>query len=122
MGNLVVSSASKLIPTMSKLVTSTSYVLPNEKAWAYLEVEEQSPGYRGIHRYRVIYVSRDGNDAEFHEDMGDAKNFKGAKKAIHIPSLWEHTVAELIALADDLRYEIEMDYKDYLQLDKVNLA
>jgi len=94
----------------------TLYALPNEKAWTYLEMQEQSPFNKGFHRYRIIGVLRDGRVAEYREDMGSAKNFVGAKQ-LHIPSLWEHTVAELINLADGLRWDTDIDVKDLLELD-----
>ena len=114
-------SMSKLIPTITELVTATVSVNDDEKAWAYLEVEEQSPGSHGFHRYRIIYVNRNGNIAEYRDDMGEAKNFKGAKKAIHIPSVWEHSVAELIDIADYLRWETQIDIHDWLEIDDMKL-
>ena len=65
----------------------------------------------------MLGVLRDGVIAEYREDMGRASVFKGAKKLIHIPSLWEHTVAELIALADTLRWDTVIDVKDWLGLE-----
>jgi len=106
---------------MSNLIPATLHVNPDEKAWAYLEIQEQSPGSQGFTRYRVIYVNRDGNIAEYREDMGKAKNFKGAKQ-LHIPSIWEHTVAELLDLADYLRWETQIDLRDWLELDEFKAA
>jgi len=102
---------------MTELVVATQSVNDNEKAWAYLEVEEQSPGSHGFHRYQILYVNRDGNMAEYRKDMGGAKNFVGAKKIIHIPSVWLHSVAELIDLAGELRWESSIDVKDFLELE-----
>ena len=81
----------------------------------------QSPGSRGFHRYRILLVNRDGKLAEYREDMGLAKNFKGAKQ-LNIPSLWEHSVAELVALAGELRWETDIDIKEWLKLDQMKLA
>ena len=100
----------------------TLHAYPNEKVYAYLEVQEQAPNSKGFHRYRLIYVNRDGNMSEYREDMGKASKFKGAKTAIHIPSVWEHTVMELISLADELRYDTAIDVADWLELDKMKLA
>uniref|UniRef100_A0A6M3LI51 Uncharacterized protein n=1 Tax=viral metagenome TaxID=1070528 RepID=A0A6M3LI51_9ZZZZ len=102
---------------MSKVTPITLYAAPNEKAWAYIEMQEQSPDFSGFHRYRLIYVNRDGNITEFREDLGQAKNFIGAKAAIHIPSIWMHTVDELRNLADELRWDVDIDIKDWLELD-----
>jgi len=115
-------SATPVRNSMHKITPITLTVFGNEKAFLYLEGEEQSPDYRGFHRYRIVGVNRDGVISEYREDMGKASNFKGAKKLIHIPSLWEHTVDELYAIADEIRYEHRMDYKDFLELNEVNLA
>ena len=67
-------------------------------------------------------MNRDGNLAEYREDMGLAKNFKGAKVELQILSYWEHSVAELIALADELRWDTDIDIKDWLELDSYKPA
>ena len=107
---------------MNKITPVTQWIAPNEKAWAYLEMNEQSPDFRGFHRYQLIYVNRDGKITEYREDMGKASAFVGAKTAIHIPSIWEHSVAELINLAHELRWETKIDIKDWLELDNYRLA
>lgn len=102
---------------MGKIMPATLSVNQNEKAYAYFEIQEQSPNFKGFHRYRIIYVNRNGELAEYREDMGRATKFVGAKQ-LHIPSIWEHNVAELIDLANYLRWETQLDIKDLLQLDK----
>ena len=99
------------------ILPATLYVIPNEKAYTYLELNVQPPNYEGFHRYRIIYVNRDGVMSEYREDMGLASKFKGAKTTIHIPSIWEHNVTELIALAEELRWETDIDVKDWLELE-----
>ena len=99
----------------------TTTVLGDEKAWGLSEVHEQSPNSRGFHRYRKIWVNRDGIITEYFEDMGLAKKFKGIRP-FAIPSFWEHTVDELLDIADYLRNETYIDLKDWLELDKMNLA
>lgn len=106
---------------MSKLTNVCQTVLGNEKVWTYLEVHTQSPGSRGRHRYRIIVVNRGGNLAEYREDMGLASKFKGIRE-LHIPSLFEHSVDELLALAEELRNETEIDLDDLLQLDNYKLG
>ena len=106
---------------MNKLIPATLSVNGNEKAYSYLEMQGQSPDSKGFHRYRVLFVNRDGKLAEYREDMGKASDFKGAKQ-IHIPSLWLHSAAELLALADELRWDTDIDILDWLELDKVKLA
>ena len=97
-----------------ELTIVTTTVQGNEKAWTYMEVHQQSPGSKGFRRYRMIVVNRDGRLAEYREDMGPAKAFKGVRQ-LNIPSLWEHTVDELRGIADELRY---LDY-DKLDLDEL---
>ena len=106
---------------MNKLIPATLSVNENEKAWSLQEVHEQSPGSRGFHRYRKILVNRDGKLSEFIEDMGLAKDFKGIRP-FNIPSLWEHSVAELLDLADVLRNETFIDIKDWLGLENYKAA
>ena len=98
------------------MIVATLSVNQNEKAYSLQEVHLQSPGSKGFHRYRILLVNRDGKLAEYREDLGLAKNFKGAKQ-LNIPSLWEHSVAELVALAGELRWENDIDIKDWLELD-----
>jgi len=103
---------------MSSIARVTQTILGNEKAWTYLEIHLQSPSGRGRRRYRIIVVNRDGQLAEYREDMGSAKNFKGVRE-LNIPSLWEHSVDELIALAEELRNEQEIDLHELFQVDKL---
>lgn len=103
------------------LIPATLSVQGNERAYSYLEMQGQAPDSSGFHRYRVLYVNRDGKLAEYREDMGKASDFKGAKQ-IHIPSLWEHTCDELIALANELRWETNIDIKDWLELEDYKAA
>jgi len=103
---------------MNKLYPITLTVIPHEKAMALYEVNEQSPGSRGMHRYQIILVARDGRLAEYRTDMGESKNFKGVR-FINIPSLWEHTVDYLQGLAEELRRDPTDIYLDeLLQLDR----
>ena len=106
---------------MSELILATSYLLGDEKAYSLQEIHLQSPGSKGFHRYRIFIVNRNGNLAEFREDMGLAKNFKGIKQ-FNVPSLWEHSVAELLEIADSLRNETFIDISDWLELDNFKLA
>jgi len=100
---------------MSQLIPVTQTILGDEKAWALFEVHEQSPGSRGFHRYQVIYVNRDGNLAEWRKDMGLSKNWRGINQ-FRIPSLWEHTVDELMDIANYLREGPRIDVKDLMQV------
>lgn len=106
---------------MSKVLPVATTILGNEKAWAYQEVHLQSPSSHGRHRYRIIVVNRDGNLAEYREDMGSIKLWKGVKE-LNIPSLWCHSVDELLGLAEELRNETEIDLDELLQLDNYKLG
>ena len=102
----------------SNLTVPATTVSGNERCWDYFEFNEQSPGSRGMRRYRLIIVNRDGKLAEFRQDMGSAKKFKGCRQ-IHIPSLWEHTVDELMDLGQELRNEKpRIDLLDWLELER----
>lgn len=106
---------------MSKLIPVANTITGNEKAFGLYEIHEQSPSSRGFHRYQIIHVIRDGAICEWRKDMGLAKNWKGVKQ-LRIPSLMEHTVDELMGLADELRNETEIDIKDWLELEEMKLG
>ena len=103
------------------IITATLSVNGNEKAYSLQELHSQSPDSSGFHRYRIIMVERDGKLAEYREDLGLAKNFKGIRQ-FNVPSLFEHTVDELLEIADSIRTETFIDIKDWLGLDKFKLA
>ena len=106
----------------NRLYPVTQFINGNEKAFWLTEFPYQSPGYRGFHRYQIIYVIRDGKLAEYHEDMGIGKKWKGTKY-INIPSLFEYTVDHLRGLAEEERNEKDrIDFMDLLQLNKVKRA
>lgn len=106
----------------NQIAPVTTTVLGNEKAWTYIEVNQPSikPG-AGMRRVRIIVVNRDGRLTEYREDMGSAKRFKG-KRQINIPSLFEHSVDELRAIADDIRDEPFEYLPDLLGTDKYKLG
>jgi hypothetical protein len=105
---------------MSKIVPVTTSVVGGEKAIGLVETNQK--GLDGkAHRFQLIYVVRDGNTAEFRIDLGLTSMYKGTK-LLNIPSLMEHTVDELIGLAQELRNETEIDVHELLQIDKMNLV
>ncbi len=93
----------------------------DEKALGLQEMHEQSPTFGGFHRYQIIHVVRDGKMAEFRKDMGLASNFKGINQ-INIPSFLEHTVDELMDLADELRGKTNLDVMDFMELNEAKLV
>lgn len=106
---------------MNKITPITTTIFGNEKVWDYLELHQMSPDKLEVRRYRIIFVNRNGNIAEYRESMGAAKLFKGVRE-LRIPGLWQHTVDELLDLADYLRNETAIDLKDWLGLDQMKLA
>ena len=103
------------------ITPATLSVYGNEKAWSLQEIHEQSPDSRGFHRYRIILVNRDGKLAEYREDMGLASKFKGIRP-FNVPSLWVHSVEELLDIANILRNETFIDVKDWLGLESYKPA
>jgi len=93
---------------MNSIISIATTILGNEKAMGIYEIHEQSPNNLGFHRYQIIHVIRGDRIAEFRRDMGLARNFVKVRQ-LRIPSYMEHTVDELIALADELRYDQEQD-------------
>jgi len=111
----------EITPKKSNIEIVATTIIGSEKAYGLTEINEQSPGSKGFHRYQVIQVNRDGHLANFRRDMGPVSNFKGVKQ-LRIPSLFEHTVDELMDMAVELRNETEIDIKDWLKLDKLKLV
>ena len=95
-------------------------IFGDEKAISLFEMHLQSAGNKGIHRYQIIRVSRDGVMCEWRKDMGLAKNYRGINQ-LRIPSFMEHTVDELKAMANQAR-TTKFDVKDFLSLDRYNEA
>lgn len=106
---------------INKIMPVTTTVRGDEKAWAYQETHQQSPGSRGMHRYRRILVNRDGHITEYREDMGSVTKWRGVRQ-LNIPSGWEYTVDELMDLACELRNTTDIDIRDWLKLDSMKLA
>jgi len=103
------------------VILGTDTIQGNEPAWGLFELNYQSPHYKGFHRYQIIQIVREGRIWEWRKDMGSAKKFKGINQ-LRIPSLMEHTVEELMAIADALRGTSDIDVKGFLELDKYNPA
>lgn len=106
---------------MTKITPIALAVTGDEKAIGLVETNMQAPDNSGFHRYQIIYVVRDGQMAEFRRDMGLSKEWKG-HNLINIPSLLEHTVDELMDMAEEARNEVKIDVKDFLGLDHYNPA
>jgi hypothetical protein len=98
------------------ILPAVDKIFGDEKAIALYEIHEQSPNFRGFHRYQIIQVPRNGVICEWRKDMGNADNFRGISQ-LRIPSYMEHTVDELKAIANELRTH-QFDIKGYLELNK----
>ena len=90
-------------------------IFGDEKAIYYYELNYQAPDYSGFHRYQIVHVPRNGIICEWRKDMGSVDNYKGISQ-LRIPSLMEHTVDELMEMANELRIP-KFDIKDRLQLE-----
>ncbi len=113
---------------MSKIRFGTNYVLEDEPCLGLAEKDIQSPNYKGFHRYRIVEVMRNGTPTQYRKDLGQSSNFKGVD-SIAILGGWqdgnelhiEHTVGELIEIAEALRAKKQpFDKKELTGLDKVN--
>ena len=72
------------------MLIGTAFLLPDEKAYTLVELDQMSPDYKGKRRYQLTYVNRGDQIAEHRKDLGASRRFKAAQ--FRIPSLWEHTV------------------------------
>ena len=104
----------------TRIIPVADTIYGNEKAVALYEIHMQSPDYKGFHRYQIIQVPRNGVVCEWRHDMGLAKHYKGVNQ-LRIPSLMEHTVDELKAIANEMRAR-RFDVKGFLGLDSYNPA
>lgn len=83
---------------------------PDEKAFLLVEVnlawpltQMRKPGQgQSLHRVQIVYVNRGDSLTPFYTDLGPAEMYKAPQ--IRIPSLWEHSVAELRDLAENDRF------------------
>ena len=93
------------------MLLGTEYIEPDEYALALVELPMLSPDFKSMRRYRILYVVRNDNLAEYREDMGLASDFNappfrilgGVTEGSKV--YFEHTVGELLDMADYLRDE-----------------
>ena len=86
---------------MSELVVAASVVKNDELALRLEELNVQGIKGQGMQRRQFIHVVRDDKRAIGAQDLGTADSIHAPPFAI--PSLMEHTVAELREIADQLR-------------------
>jgi hypothetical protein len=86
---------------LNKRFPKTLSVDPDERAWGLFETNTNTFDSRGYRRFQVIEVNRNGELARYIEDLGPAVLFPATPFVI--PSLFEHTVAELRDIAERQR-------------------
>ena len=82
------------------IVPVTLFISMDEPAYELWEVIKMAPDGTGNRRYRYITVIRNDAPAQYSTDLGLAVE---GEEGIAIPSMREHTVGELIDIADELR-------------------
>jgi hypothetical protein len=106
----------------------TGRVRNDEPCFMLAELHLQSPGYKGFHRYQLLTVVRDDRLVEFRRDLGPALKFQGVDQfrvpgGVHLPNgklAVEHTVGELIEIANEMRSRAPM-WKQLPRTDLVRL-
>lgn len=90
----------------------TDHVLGYEPCYGLYELNLQSPGSKGFHRYQIVIVARNDKLYEFRRDMGLASSHSSIQ--FRIPGAIEnergqaeilHNVSEMQDLADMMRNE-----------------
>lgn len=98
-------------PAPGDLIVATTEVTEDEPCLGLHEINLQSPGSKGFHRYQIAYVMRADRPAARFVDLGAARKFKapqfripgGAKDPITGRYKIVHTVGQLRDIADDIR-------------------
>lgn len=96
---------------MPRVILATNAVTMDEPCLLLTEQNLQGPGSRGWRRYQIILVMRGDNPAEFRRDLGTAEAFAvqqfripgGARDEVSGRFYVEHTVGELVDIADYIR-------------------
>ena len=94
------------------LTLPTMEIFEEEPAFMLTEVNLQSPGNQGFHRYQVLWVMRGDNLHRASIDLGprhlyEADQFRIPGAVETLPGKWDilHNVVELREIADVLRDE-----------------
>ena len=111
---------------MPSVIVGTHYVIKDEPCMGLYEINEQSPGNKGFHRYQILQVVRNDKPAEYRKDLGSAKLYKGVDQ-LRIPGgasdgkkfYIEHTVGELMDIADYLRGDSAFDKKELAGVQRI---
>jgi hypothetical protein len=81
----------------------TQVLDPNEKVYRLTELNLVKPPHYQNRRYQVMLVNRDDCLAEWWYDLGPA--FAFTANQFTFPLMWEHTVAEAQAMAEEKRHD-----------------
>ncbi len=94
---------------MAKIKYGNDVVDEDTPCLGLYELNLQSPGYKGFHRYQIIKVLRDNKEVALRQDLGPATKFKHDQIRI-LGGVYdkgryyiEHTVGQLREIADHLR-------------------
>ena len=122
--------ASLALRRLMSIILGTTYVLMDEPCLSLSEINLQSPGNKGFHRYRIIRVIREGDKvADYRKDLGKVKKFKGVDQ-FRIPGGViddkgkidiVHTVGELIDLANSVRGNQLFDKRELVKSDNIKV-
>ncbi len=83
----------------SPIMLATAAVRRDEPVFILAEINKHKNGTNEVHRYQIMYVKRGDQLAEWWDDLGVATS----SPPFRIYVEWEHTVAELLDMADALR-------------------
>lgn len=86
---------------MKLIRPTTQLVHPDEPAWSLREINLVRAPTHQWRRYQIVTVIRDDRFTEWWSDLGPKENHDAAE--FEIPSLFEHTVAELWEIALEVR-------------------
>lgn len=73
----------------------------DEHVMGLLEQNLPTPDYKARHRYQIVYAVRGDQIVEMIHDMGPSELFTAQE--MHILSLMEHTAAEIVEMAEQVR-------------------
>lgn len=93
--------------TLTIVVPKHTPPRPNEAAYLLRETNELNREKRSLRRLQRIWVNRNDQLAVFTKDLGPASDFTYPE--LQIPAEWCHTVAELQAIAEEVRNGRELD-------------
>lgn len=79
---------------------------PNEACWLLRETNELNRAKRSLRRVQRVWVNRNDELTFFVKDLGPASDFTYPE--LQIPTEWCHTVAEVQAIAEEVRAGTEL--------------